>query len=339
VTDDIDRILLERKRTAAFAFNVDGKTQKAHASWYRGQHCNYNPTKENFLNPRAIEDYILKGWMPPTPFITKQHNITAFGSCFASHISSYLINQNYRVLTSGNANAYIIRCGEGLVNTYALLQQFEWAFENKKFSQNLWHGYDTGEHGYDEAVRQATLGIFQQTDLFIVTIGLSEVWYDKLTGEVFWRAIPVKKFDESRHGFRVATHEENRRNIARIYDIVRANRPSAHILFTLSPIPLVATFRPVGCISANSVSKATLRSALDEVMRAHSDDANLHYFPSYEIVTNAFLDPFSSDRRHVREEVLDFVMAGFDRFFCVGNIAEKTEHYYKHLSTALAATQ
>jgi hypothetical protein len=197
---DVEQVLLERKRRAAFGFKTGGQKQTAHASWYRGEHCNFNPTKKNYLDPTAVETYILKGWMPAQPFVTKDAPITAFGSCFAEHISQFLAKNGYNMLTRGNANAYIIRCGEGMVNTHVLLQQFEWAFEAKQFSQNLWHGYDMEELIYDEAIRRTTLDIFRRTDLFIITIGLSEVWYDKHTNEVFWRAIPMHKFDSGRHG-------------------------------------------------------------------------------------------------------------------------------------------
>jgi hypothetical protein len=68
------------------------------------------------------------------------------------------------------------------------------------------------------------------------------VWCNKLSGDVFWRAIPIERFNPAVHGFRVTTVAENYDNLERIRAIIRRHRPTAAIVITLSPIPLVATF-------------------------------------------------------------------------------------------------
>jgi GSCFA family protein len=64
------------------------------------------------------------------------------------------------------------------------------------------------------------------------------------------------------------------------------------------------------------VSKATLRVALDELLCAHADDDRLFYFPAYEIVREAFGDPFVEDNRHIKPEILEAVMTTFERTYC-----------------------
>jgi hypothetical protein len=82
----------------------------------------------------------------------------------------------------------------------------------------------------------------------------------------------------------------------------------------------LATFRPVSCITANSVSKAVLRAAIDEVHREVAGDGMLLYWPSYEIVQEAFgPGRYRTDRRHVHERILDYVMALFETHYCVGS--------------------
>jgi hypothetical protein len=90
------------------------------------------------------------------------------------------------------------------------------------------------------------------------------------------------------------------------------------IVFTVSPVRLTATFRPVSAISANSVSKAILRAALDEFLRERQESVNrdLFYFPSYEIVHDFFRDPFEEDNRHVTGFVAGQVVRTFARHFC-----------------------
>ena len=107
---------------------------------------------------------------------------------------------------------------------------------------------------------------------------------------------------------------ENYENLVAIYNCIRRLRPEAPIVFTLSPIPLMATFRPVSCLTANSVSKATLRVAIDLFMR--DAPAGAFYFPSYEIVGEIFHEPRLEDNRHLKPEVIATVMDAFARHYC-----------------------
>jgi hypothetical protein len=137
--------------------------------------------------------------------------------------------------------------------------------------------------------------------------------------EVLWRAVPSYLFDESVHGFRVSTTAENYDNLARIRALIRDVKPTAPIIFTLSPVPLMATFRPVSCVTASSVSKAILRVSIDELMRTFSADDRLLYFPSYEIVKDCVVDPYLDDNRHPKPEVVSFVMETFERHYCLAS--------------------
>ena len=275
--------------------------------------------------PEDVVEAVLRGWLPEAPCITPETRITAFGSCFAANISSWLHRRNFRVLNKDEdaSGAYVVSMGEGMVNSFVIRQQFEWAWENKVFDQPLWHGYKAEDFGHDEDVRLETRRIFDETDLFVLTFGLSEVWYDEPTGNVFWRTVPKQVHDPCRHKFRVSTVAENLENMCAIYDLIRKHRPDARMIFTLSPIPLIATFRDVSCVSANSVSKSVLRVAMDELMRETKDDAHLFYWPSYELITDVFRQPLKADNRHVEKRCLDFVMTLFEQSWCVGGIAEK----------------
>jgi hypothetical protein len=170
-----------------------------------------------------------------------------------------------------------------------------------------------------EEIRLATKEMLDRTDVFIITLGLSEVWYDIPTGEVFWRAVPQAFFDVKRHGFRSTTFSENYCNLLNMVWYIRRHRPEAHIIFTLSPIALTATFRPMSCIAANVASKAVLRASVDALMQSYVDrlcDGRLFYFPSYEIVTQCFNFPFMEDRRHVHAHVIEFIMQVFEKYYC-----------------------
>lgn len=151
----------------------------------------------------------------------------------------------------------------------------------------------------------------------MLTFGLSEVWYDEVTGNVFWRTIPIEDYDPERHKFRVSTVPENIDNLRAIYQLIRKHRPDAKVIFTLSPIPLIATFRDNSCLTSNSVSKSVLRVAIDEVVREYRDQGALYYWPSYELITDVFRLPYKPDRRHPNKEALDFIMVLFEEIWCV----------------------
>jgi hypothetical protein len=333
------RTTSERRGTEEIVLDPKDGQHRKHHDWYRGEHTNRAPNRLKMVPASAVSDHVLQGWMPPEPLIDHQTRITAFGSCFAANISAWLGKRNYRVSAQDAAaqKAYVVRIGEGMVNSFVIRQQFEWAWEGRSFEQALWHGYDAEEFGYDEEVRAETRALFDRTDVFILTFGLSEVWYDEPTGNVFWRTIPKAAYDPARHKFRVSTIEENRANIAAIHDLIARHRPEAKIIMTLSPIPLVATFRDTSCITANAVSKAILRVALDEVVRAHRAEGRLYYWPSYEIVMDVFGAPFIEDRRHLPHPVLDYIMLQFERNWCradLSGLPSLTEAWVKALAAS-----
>lgn len=296
----------------------DADEDEVHGTWFRGAHTHFNPSRAQMIGADAVPEFVLKGWAPEDRPIKPDTRITAFGSCFASNISDWLSKRNFRVLNKGAdaTRAYVVTMGEGMVNSFVIRQQFEWAWEDKVFDQALWHGYRAEEFGYDPEVQAETRRIFDETEVFILTFGLSEVWYDEPTGNVFWRTIPKDAYDPARHKFRVSSVEENRANLEAIYQLIRKHRPDAKILFTLSPIPLIATFRDNACLTSNAVSKSILRVAIDEVVRDHASEGYLFYWPSYEIVTDVFGMPYKPDRRHPQTRVLRYIMALFEHVWC-----------------------
>jgi hypothetical protein len=304
-------------------FTQDGKPDKASYTFYRGDRANFHPTDASFSTGRVLHDYLFVGLVPAVPLLEACTPIVAFGSCFAGHIANYLHALGYNVTTKKPRVSYLASMGDGIVNTYAIRQQFEWAWEGIQPAVDLWHDYEDHKLGYSEDVRIDTRQMFDEADAFIITLGLSEVWYDQPTGEVFWRAVPKSRFNPSRHKFRIATVGENVSNLREIYRLIRRHRPDALIILTVSPIPLKATFRPISCLTANSVSKANLRAAVDEFLCDKQEDHNIFYFPSYEVALQAFEHPFMEDRRHIHKHVLDFNMAAFERYFCKTGLTDE----------------
>jgi hypothetical protein len=304
--------------------NPDGEVpKKIGSSFFRGEHVNFNPYLKDYLDPEFLEKFFLKGWLPETPWIEKTTRITAFGSCFAVNISKHLAKAGFNLTSTKEPSIYVSSMGEGMVNVHALLQQFEWAFEDIEPPHDLWHGYKAEKFGYNEGVKKRTRAAFLETDLFIITLGLSEIWYDEKSGGVFWRAVPLEHYDPLRHKFRVCSMSETKEKIAHIDALIQKHVPQAKVLFTLSPIPLAASFRPVGCISANSVSKAILRAALDEFLRENWNRVNrsIFYWPSYEVVQDLFPFRFGADARHPLPGIIPLIMKMFEAAHCISGLS------------------
>lgn len=307
-----------------YSLGTDPARRRLHRSWHRGAHCRFTPSKLNLTEATAIKDYIVDGWAPPAPIIAPDANILAVGSCFAQYIAKYLRLSRRQMKVNDGSNVNVVAYGAGFVNTYTLLNQFAWALGEREAASSTLYVEDGGENEglptiqlmpNDEAMRARTRALIDRCDAFIITLGLSEVWYDRQTLDVFFGAVPSEIFDPERHAFRVTSVSENRTNLRAIVELIRKVRPEAPIVFTLSPVPLTATFRPVSCLTANAVSKSILRVAVDELMREGRDD--VFYWPSYEVVTE-FYGPhraYNDDRRHVRPEVVQMIMKLFEDAF------------------------
>lgn len=128
-----------------------------------------------------------------------------------------------------------------------------------------------------------------------------------------WRAVPSNSYDPTRHAFKVLSVSESLAALEDIDAIRKEFLPGLKILYTVSPVRLRMTFRPIRALTANCVSKAILRAALDEFLRAHWDEVNRNYFyfPSYEIVMELLGEPFRDDMRHLYPHVPERLLALF----------------------------
>jgi len=279
--------------------------------WYRGDHCNFVPRRQ-FLD---VHKHILSGFVPSIPIISVEDKIAAFGSCFADSIQNRLRERGYNIPHITECN--ITRYGDGLTTTFTVLQQLQYAYEEKKFIEDLWWKRpDLLAETNDEDQINTKL-FFDSSNVFIITFGLSEVWRNKSTKEVFWRAIPVEYFNPVKHEFYLSTVDENFKNLVEIVRIIRTYRGNIPIIFTLSPVSFLATFRNIPGVVANGVSKAILRVALDLIMTRLQDDPNLFYWPSYELVHSCHSDAYQQDGLHPRPEIVAEIMDLFCDYYLI----------------------
>lgn len=295
------------------------------SKWHKGAVYNTYPDK------RALRDEggkaVAHGWLPERPLIARDTRVLAVGSCFARNFTLWLAEHGFnRSFPESPYNA-LLHFYSDFESPAVVAQQFRWAFDELDPASLLW--IDKNRHlvaATDEGKREVRATL-EMTDVLVLTLGLSEIWYDKVSGEPLWRALTEETYDPTRHVFRVETAAQTIEWLETIERLRKTHLPRLKIIFTVSPIPLKTTFRPVSAVTANSVSKAIIRASLDEFLRRHEDIVNkeLFYFPAYEIVTSSFVDPFREDNRHLVPIVPGTIISLFVQHYCDATFAETRE--------------
>ena len=294
--------------------------------------------------PRSLYDEL--PFAKRIPLIDKSTRIVSAGSCFATELAHSLQKTGYNYVVKeqnkGKPGSYEF-LGRGtelpnssaawgvIFNTPSFRQLVEKAFDVRVLPKILWTQDYQGKLRYLDPFREnigfespeayeanyqehldAARAAFLEMEVFVITLGLNEVWYFRADGSVFsrspWKTAP------SLVGHRVMTVQENVEDLVRMREILKAHNSKVEIICTLSPIALHATFRgdTEHVVTANAHSKAVLRVAAEEFSGRFSD---VHYFPSYETVTTSTERPWTADQRHVSEIAVGNVMRLFHQMF------------------------
>ena len=268
--------------------------------------------------------------------------IASIGSCFAREIKRRLIQRGYNYVAEETQHPAAIHASaawERVYNTFCLRQIFEYTFE--KWQPDLRWWISPRSHKVQDPYRRIILydnveaaetdfgqhriysrRALQGAAVLIITLGLTEIWQDRVDGSVI--SLPSGPYvneggDMSRYEFKVSRYEENLENLERIHAVMARYNPACQLLITISPVNLWATFRKdLDVISASCNSKSTLRAVADEITLRHE---NVHYFPAFEMATIyqplIGLTYFSDGREnyHVNKSTVKFIMRHFFKFY------------------------
>jgi hypothetical protein len=280
------------------------------------------------------------------PFrIAPNDRMVSAGSCFSQHISRRLKESGYNFLITEpahpivsptvadrhNFERFTARYGN-IYTARQLLQLLRRAYGRFTPTEDIWEGpeggfvdpfrpqiqpggfatraeYEADRTRHFAAVRTA----FEQADVFIFTLGLTEAWESSVDGAVFTLCPGTAggTFDPDRHEFHNFEIEEVVADLEAFIAELRAINPKVRLILTVSPVPMVATATDNHILAASTYSKSLLRVAADMVVRRHRDVA---YFPGYEVVVGPQIRGryFGDDLRSITEEGVDRVM---DLFF------------------------
>lgn len=159
---------------------------------------------------------------------------------------------------------------------------------------------------------KSVAGLFEVSDVFVFTLGLTEAWLSIQDGAVF----PVcpgtagGEFDSSKYKFINLSYPEIRKDMEDFFTRVRQINPKMHFLLTVSPVPLMATATDHQVIVATMYSKSVLRAVAGFLADKY---AYVDYFPSYEIISSHVMRGqfYNPDMRSVAHVGVDHVMKQF----------------------------
>jgi hypothetical protein len=154
--------------------------------------------------------------------------------------------------------------------------------------------------------------MFESANVFVFTLGMTEIWKDRIDGAVFplCPGLSGGTYDASRHEFANLSVAQNVDSLERFIERLRRVNPTIRLILTVSPVPLGATIERQHVARATTYSKSILRVVAEEMYRNH---AFVDYFAAYELVSQSFFgrDPFATSRRHLKPGVARGVVAAF----------------------------
>jgi hypothetical protein len=150
------------------------------------------------------------------------------------------------------------------------------------------------------AAQAASGRLLRSAGVLVLTFGLIEAWYDRLTNLYTNETPAFGEVAKSRERFVLhrTTHAQNLAAMLALVRLVRTANPGVRVIASVSPVPLKATFTDPDVLVANGAGTGTLLSALHEAIALlRAEGAAIDYFPSYELVT---LAPRRDDAWHAR---------------------------------------
>ncbi|MBQ0080087.1 MAG: GSCFA domain-containing protein [Alistipes sp.] len=248
------------------------------------------------------------------------------GSCFSEHIAKKLLHYHFNL----TANPTGI-----LFNPQSIAQSLE-MFASGTIPQiekdsDMYFSYDvhsslskhSEEEFLDELKRKIEIGrsALLKSRFCIFTLGTAYVYRLKSGHTV----ANCHKQPSSLFSKELLTVDE----ISDMFlSLLRSVLKGKEVIFTISPVRHLSDG-----LQENSLSKATLRVAVDKICRFAS---NAHYFPSYEIFMDELRDYrfYDTDMIHPAEQGIEYVWEKFKEFAISSNAYGLMEKVHKIMQAA-----
>ena len=245
--------------------------------------------------------------------IDHSQTILSLGSCFASNVAERLSRAKFCVTSSPTG---ILFNPESIAAT---LDRFDAvargdngalpAAEDLAYGNERWFSYDFHSDfsatdttdalaAMQEAVRHGAQAL-KDAQVVIITFGTAFVFRNKQSGDV---VANCHKQPQALFQREMMSAEQI---AARYISLMQGPLAGKQVIFTVSPVRHLADG-----LEQNSLSKATLRVAVDLIQKACP---NAYYFPSYEIVMDELRDYrfYADDMTHPSRMAIDYIWERF----------------------------
>lgn len=253
--------------------------------------------------------------------------VFTIGSCFARNIEKQLRRLGYKTPTGDYVPHELTgQPLDGFMNKFtpqSMLNEIRWALapeempalqealllqaDGRVIDGQLMSKMDVSPQRGVERRREVTQ-VFQgirECRITVITLGLVEAWFDKTSGLYLNRSVPreIAEASPDRFELHVLSYDELYTATRRLIELILTRgHPDAHLLLTVSPVPLMATFTDQDVLTANMYSKSSLRTVVEHVVREF--DA-VDYFPSFEsIMLSDRSITWQEDLGHVTEHLV-----------------------------------
>jgi hypothetical protein len=296
------------------------KAQAALAHARNKQSSEY-PSKSSLKVKSGV---VIPSVVPRFKFATGE-TIFTMGSCFARNIEEKLVGFRIPTLNFSVPKAEWPNRPNGILNEYnpgAMLQRVKRALaptsdagsdvacgtivpEGLGFADLMLPGGSPVTYARAIERRRQIDEVYSnlsQSNVAILTLGLTECWFDTKTGLFLNRVPPLRvlKEEENRFVFR-------RLDVFDAFPILDSAirlmvDAGIKVLITVSPVPLHRSFAGGDAVMSNTFSKSVLRVCAQRLYDKYT--TKVDYFPSYEAIMYGGASNYEGDNVHVRDEVV-----------------------------------
>jgi hypothetical protein len=262
--------------------------------------------------------------------------IASIGSCFAEEFAYYMIGKKFNYLRAeksrlgASANwgrVYTIPNLSQIID-YSLDKAYLLVIEkterrSSKKEEKGWfdplrdlspiHQDQENARREIQSHREASLKVFKEARILVITLGQNEGWHDQTHGLIWAQRPPADLLAAQPGRFTFRTFkppiilELMKNSLTKLFTL----NPGMRVILTVSPVPAFATFHKKSVITDSFANKCLLRLIADEITEEFK--GKVYYFPSFEIVLA--YNPFSyrADNRHVMNRSLKQIFKVMER--------------------------
>ena len=238
-------------------------------------------------------------------------SVVLLGSCFSDNIGAKMHGALINATINPMGTLYNPMSIAGSV--LRLIQGEPVAGQTLFMQGGVWNSFDFHSR-YSLPDKQATIDrmnqriemghdALQQAQLLTVTLGTAMIYRLRSTGEVVANCHKVPQHEFER---KMASVPEMVQALDGMLTALHTFNPDLRVIFTVSPIRHIADG-----LDTNSLSKASLRVAIHEVITRHRDYCD--YFPAYEIMLDDLRDYrfYASDMVHPSDVAVEYIWQAF----------------------------